>query len=225
MSLQEDIVSYIIGALAVGDGAPVADIPWTKIKGKSIIRVPLKQISSGKFLFGPAADKFAFMSMAANTDGVALKINTAYRDVVYQGILYAAYEARGKTAPIVAKPGTSDHERGISLDIDTGGEGQNSPVYKWLAANASKYGFVNDVSSEPWHWTWKHEFVDKDIVTGGKLIRFNKEGKIESDTAVALMGTISEMGPITYLGIAAAVGGGWWLARPYLPGWAGGTRR
>ena len=34
------------------------------------------------------------------------------------------------------------------------GKGKDSVVYKWLAVNAGRYGFVNDVASEPWHWTW-----------------------------------------------------------------------
>jgi zinc D-Ala-D-Ala carboxypeptidase len=26
---------------------------------------------------------------------------------------------------------------------------------RWLRANAARYGFVNDVPSEAWHWTWR----------------------------------------------------------------------
>jgi len=25
----------------------------------------------------------------------------------------------------------------------------------WLRAHAGTYGFVNDVPSEAWHWTWR----------------------------------------------------------------------
>ena len=31
-----------------------------------------------------------------------------------------------------------------------------SPVYAWLVANASRFGFVN-YPFEPWHWEWTGE--------------------------------------------------------------------
>jgi D-alanyl-D-alanine carboxypeptidase len=54
-----------------------------------------------------------------------------------------------------AIPGRSLHELGLAIDLSTGGKtigSRTSPAYKWLAANAGKYGFVN-LPSEPWHWS------------------------------------------------------------------------
>jgi zinc D-Ala-D-Ala carboxypeptidase len=54
-----------------------------------------------------------------------------------------------------AIPGRSLHELGLAVDLSTGGRtipNHASPAYKWLAANASKYGFVN-LPSEAWHWS------------------------------------------------------------------------
>jgi D-alanyl-D-alanine carboxypeptidase len=54
-----------------------------------------------------------------------------------------------------AIPGHSLHELGLAIDLTTGGKtisSRTSPAFKWLAANAGKYGFVN-LPSEPWHWS------------------------------------------------------------------------
>jgi zinc D-Ala-D-Ala carboxypeptidase len=54
-----------------------------------------------------------------------------------------------------AIPGRSLHELGLAIDLTTGGKtisSHNSPAYKWLAAHAAKYGFVN-LPSEAWHWS------------------------------------------------------------------------
>jgi D-alanyl-D-alanine carboxypeptidase len=46
--------------------------------------------------------------------------------------------------------GTSNHGRGQALDINTGPT--STKTYKWMAANAAKFGFRRTVSDEPWHW-------------------------------------------------------------------------
>jgi D-alanyl-D-alanine carboxypeptidase len=54
-----------------------------------------------------------------------------------------------------AIPGRSLHEVGLAVDITTGGrtiKSRKSAAFKWLAANAGRYGFVN-LPSEPWHWS------------------------------------------------------------------------
>ncbi|MCA2212050.1 M15 family metallopeptidase [Jidongwangia harbinensis] len=53
-----------------------------------------------------------------------------------------------------AIPGRSLHEIGLAVDITSGGRSltANSPAFKWMAAYARRYGFVN-LPSEPWHWS------------------------------------------------------------------------
>ncbi|WP_232050142.1 M15 family metallopeptidase [Actinoplanes sp. OR16] len=54
-----------------------------------------------------------------------------------------------------AIPGRSLHEVGLAIDMTSGGSTINtrkSAAFKWMAANAGKYGFVN-LPSEPWHWS------------------------------------------------------------------------
>ena len=65
----------------------------------------------------------------------------------------------------VAKPGTSEHELGIAVDINADKEkSSNDEVYEWLAENAYKYGFIQRYPSgkykitgidyEPWHYRY-----------------------------------------------------------------------
>lgn len=57
--------------------------------------------------------------------------------------------------PPTARPGHSMHERGLAIDFTANGRAltsRNTPAFRWLSANASKYGFYN-LPSEPWHWS------------------------------------------------------------------------
>lgn len=57
--------------------------------------------------------------------------------------------------PPTARPGTSQHEKGLAIDFTYNGSlirSRNNAGYRWLAANAAAYGFKN-LPSEPWHWS------------------------------------------------------------------------
>lgn len=57
--------------------------------------------------------------------------------------------------PPTAPPGRSMHEQGLAIDFTHNGESirsQNSPAFRWLAANAPRFGLYN-LPSEPWHWS------------------------------------------------------------------------
>ncbi|MEM6698100.1 MAG: M15 family metallopeptidase, partial [Bacteroidota bacterium] len=67
-----------------------------------------------------------------------------------QEYFYRRYKNGGNKA---AKPGRSNHQNGIALDIANTKSG-TSIVYQWLKENATKYGFVRTVKSESWHWVY-----------------------------------------------------------------------
>ena len=71
----------------------------------------------------------------------------------------------------VAPPGHSEHATGYALDVairpangcgDTEGCMAAKPLYRWLVANAPRFGFEQSfpagnkqgVKWEPWHWRW-----------------------------------------------------------------------
>ena len=103
-----------------------------------------------------AAAAMEEMNKAYKVDnGSNLLINEAYRDCATQ-IRYAR-ELGAVAAP--APPCRSNHGWGLAADISVGGFG--SPVYKWLEANAHKYGYVNPPWAKPggskpeaWHWEY-----------------------------------------------------------------------
>lgn len=129
----------------------------------------------GHMLAVDAARAFKRMLEHASADGIALVVNTAWRPMGYQTRLWLAYrgamenwEAGGrlghKPTP-VAQPGFSTHQAGLSVDInrapgdDPKTIAPDSPVDLWLVANARQYGFVRDVPSESWHYTFDSDLT------------------------------------------------------------------
>lgn len=54
-----------------------------------------------------------------------------------------------------AIPGRSLHELGLAIDITVNKKtitDRKSPAFKWLTANAARYGLIN-LPAEPWHWS------------------------------------------------------------------------
>ena len=100
-------------------------------------------------LHAPAANAFQAMAADAARAGVDLQVSDGYRSFDGQQAIareVGLYRNGGRAA----EPGTSTHGWGQSLDIDTGGG-----AGAWLRANAARYGFVEDVAREPWHWTYR----------------------------------------------------------------------
>lgn len=82
----------------------------------------------------------------------------------------------------VAKPGTSEHEIGLALDInpDSNYESEYNTaenVYNWLAENAYKYGFIlrypkgkesiTGIDFEPWHYRYVGKTAAQEIYNSG----------------------------------------------------------
>ncbi|MFA6523896.1 MAG: M15 family metallopeptidase [Candidatus Paceibacterota bacterium] len=104
---------------------------------------------------------------AGNADGVAVRVQSAYRSFVTQTNLKATYKVTyGAGAnKFSADQGYSEHQLGTAIDlttVKTNGalEGfDKTPEYKWLLDNAYKYGFIISYPAgniyykfEPWHW-------------------------------------------------------------------------
>lgn len=74
--------------------------------------------------------------------GGKITCTSAFRTNQEQQVLYQKYLSG--TGNLAAKPGSSRHEHGLAIDF--GGD------MKLLKTLASKYGLVNTVRGEPWHW-------------------------------------------------------------------------
>lgn len=69
---------------------------------------------------------------------------------------YAVYQMpSSQCSPPTARPGRSQHERGLAIDFTYNGGSistRQNTGFRWLDANAARYGFSN-LASEPWHWS------------------------------------------------------------------------
>jgi hypothetical protein len=117
--------------------------------------ITLHEIAPGLSLQPIPARDFLAMQHAASLDGISLTVNEAFRTWEQQRALYEAYQQnRGNPAN---RPGHSNHQMGRSVDINVG-RVYSSREYQWLAENAPRYNFRNDVPGEPHHWTHQGEF-------------------------------------------------------------------
>jgi transglycosylase-like protein with SLT domain/D-alanyl-D-alanine carboxypeptidase-like protein len=141
-------------AIAVGDGAEVPNAataeaelapPGTDPDPGALTageyRGPFAQ-RQGKPMRPDVALAFDRMAAAARADGVALLITSAFRSDAEQARLFAAHPDPKWVAP----PGQSLHRLGTELDLGP------PSAYRWLAANAERFHFLQRYSWEAWHF-------------------------------------------------------------------------
>ncbi|MEV8507855.1 M15 family metallopeptidase [Actinoplanes sp. NPDC051475] len=110
----------------------------------------LEQVGSTRHkLWAPAAQSLTKMMADAKAQGVTIGITDSYRPYSEQVDL-ARRKGLYSQGGLAAKPGTSEHGWGMATDLDL-----NSKAQTWMRANAEKYGFVENVPREPWHWAYK----------------------------------------------------------------------
>jgi peptidoglycan hydrolase-like protein with peptidoglycan-binding domain len=114
-------------------------------------QINLSGIPNGKEMRSDAAAAFNRMHAAAARAGINLHVNSGFRSMAEQQELYRKYQ--NGTGNLAAKPGYSNHQGGIAVDVNVGGTGTST--YKWMAAHADEFGFKRTVPSEPWHWEFR----------------------------------------------------------------------
>lgn len=112
------------------------------------VLVPVGQGSH--VLYPPAAEAFKAAVATAAADGIQLRITDSYRtydqqvDLVERKGLYSQ-------GGYGAVPGTSNHGWGLAVDFDV----TDPTTLAWLRNNAYRFGFVEAVPREPWHWEFR----------------------------------------------------------------------
>lgn len=86
---------------------------------------------------------------------------------------YSQREAEREAEKWVAKPGTSEHELGLSVDINAEGQTDGNRLYQWLADHSWKYGFIlrypaekeeiTGIDYEPWHFRYVGKQAAKEM--------------------------------------------------------------
>ena len=111
---------------------------------------------------------------AAKKEGITLMGNSGYRSYSSQKILYnnrVRTEGKKSADAYVAKPGFSEHQTGLCIDITNEGRYfvEGTVEAEWLEKNCSKFGFIirypkykkdiTGIEYEPWHI----RYVGKDV--------------------------------------------------------------
>lgn len=116
----------------------------------------------------------AYLEMweAAKGNGIYLLADSAYRSYKKQNEVYKYYEDLKGTNyadGIAARPGFSEHQTGLTLDIyskecTSGSTFKDSKTFKWLIENSYKYGFIlrypegkekyTGYNYESWHYRY-----------------------------------------------------------------------
>jgi len=107
--------------------------------------------------------QFANMMNAAAAAGRRMGCASSFRDPADQIRLrkqncgtsnYDIYQKPSSQCnPPTAIPGTSQHEKGLAVDLNcNGGSFGGTSCFSWMQSNARTYGFYN-YAPEPWHWS------------------------------------------------------------------------
>ncbi|HEX9229918.1 MAG TPA: M15 family metallopeptidase [Arthrobacter sp.] len=126
---------------------------------------------AGTVLVPAAASALSAMIDAAALEGVPVVAVSGYRSFDTQTRLYAGYASRlgqAHTDALSARPGFSEHQTGLAVDIGNPDAScalhrcfAGTPAGSWAAANAARFGFivrypdgasaVTGYDYEPWH--------------------------------------------------------------------------
>ena len=125
-----------------------------------------------------ALDSYIEMSNACEKDGLNIIINSAYRsydDQVDIQEYYRKWYGDSYVEKYVAKPGFSEHQTGLAIDIGSRSTNvfANSKEYKWMLDNSYKYGYIIRYEkkyehmtlfrAEPWHYRYVGKKIAKEI--------------------------------------------------------------
>lgn len=159
-------------------------------------RVPeLTKLRGGHAIDSRAYPALQRMMDDCRAEGLEPMICSSYRTRAKQEELFqnkvksllaqgdSAEDAETEAARWVARPGTSEHETGLAVDIvDTGYQlldqrQETTPVQQWLMDNCAAYGFIlrypadkserTGIGYEPWHYRYVGEEAARAIMEQG----------------------------------------------------------
>ncbi|MBO5138274.1 MAG: M15 family metallopeptidase [Bacilli bacterium] len=143
---------------------------------------------NGMMLVKEAKKQLELMITAAKNENIKIRVISSYRSYKYQVQLYNRYiEEDGKDLADTysARPGFSEHQTGLCIDIDDSNIDYNqfdkSPSYKWMQNNAHLFGYIErypkgkeeitGYTYESWHYRY----------VGKKIAKYIKKHNITFD--------------------------------------------
>ena len=125
-----------------------------------------------------AYDAFIEMFNEAKKDNVTLIVNSSYRSYEIQDKTYSDYSSWygvNEADKIAARPGFSEHQTGLAIDIMTYKANRNNfeetDAFKWLENNAYKYGYILRYPKDKEYLTgysyesWHYRYVGVDVAS------------------------------------------------------------
>lgn len=127
---------------------------------------------------------FEAMRAQAATEGVTLFIHSGYRSYTDQRVTYdgwAALHGEETADRFSSRPGHSEHQSGLSLDVNAASHTfAGTPEAAWVAANAHRFGFVvrfpegkeavTGYMYEPWHLRHVGTELAQELVAAGTTL-------------------------------------------------------
>jgi zinc D-Ala-D-Ala carboxypeptidase len=117
-------------------------------------RIPVELLApvgqGGHRLHQAASASFQQMRADAAAQGITLRLTDSYRPYAEQVDL-AERKGLYSQGGLAATPGTSIHGWGLAIDVDV----NDRATLSWLRANAGRYGWVEPVPREAWHWEYR----------------------------------------------------------------------
>lgn len=150
----------------------------------------LEEINSKYFINGnndvrklkkEAKEAFEKLSKDSIENGTPVYGQSAYRPYSMQESLYnnaIASSGKDKADMDTARPGHSEHQTGLAIDVSSNKLGNmldfgKTDSYKWMIDNAYKYGFIlrytkekeniHGYINEPWHYRYVGKKIAKDM--------------------------------------------------------------
>jgi LAS superfamily LD-carboxypeptidase LdcB len=182
----EGAIRGLVGQLATCASTTTASSAWVLVNKHNALRpvtyvpsglvVPHVTYPNGQRLRSTAAAALTTMFSAARSEGAGtMAIASGYRSYATQRSVYAhrvSTNGKAYADKWIARPGYSEHQSGLSLDIKPVGNRScsvhncigSTPQGAWLRGNAWRFGFVlryesgytgvTGYNSEPWHFRY-----------------------------------------------------------------------
>jgi len=196
----EKVVSILALSAALLDGSMKTAMPDKNMDGTAFLvnrqhAISQFYVPDTRKVIGPgmsqtmredAAAALEDMFAGAKEEGVQLAIVSGYRSYSKQSSIYSRKKAtQGQEAAdrVSARPGTSEHQLGLAMDLAKKGSSQLNTGFgktkegQWVSANAHKYGFIvrypqeyEDVTGymyEPWHVRYVGKELAQEIYESG----------------------------------------------------------
>lgn len=196
MMLPRDGQPTLLDTIEIGRKTASTEHGWNLILVNEDYYIPdnyeveLTELSNGKKVDSRIYPYLQSMFDDARANDLALFVREGYRTseeqqqimdervAEYQGEGYSKSEAKKLARDYVAVPDTSEHQLGLSVDINADTTKCSSDaVYSWLAENAWRYGFIKrypadkvditGISNEPWHYRYVGKEAAQEIQSQG----------------------------------------------------------